>query len=1690
MHIKKLELRELQEEKNLKDGKEYELKKGTELKSLRSAIENVDSKIYAEILANSIGQAALNQIMITLNVANYGTDQYVGSEACHTSLTYAGAWYTKLIAPEKKEELLSIINQSLEKRPLFYSEDKSHSFALLQHAYQFYSFHQRPGQENYNLNLIRYVTVAVTAQDFSTFVESKEADPFCRFLILRISSLMKIGCEITCASHQPLLAPLTISKEIFSKYLHQEILVNLEMLRMWQDIRILQLINDESRTRAIPILAKRLITTLVALPNGQEYVLTAGWKAADKSTWTIYLNWLRQGDDIIWRIDNLNSPINAKRKFIPALIGQCRVSALEKKTYQNYFIELIQNLYNLPSREVGLDFFYQKLGELPKMKLPANNHSLWESLTLCFIRNEELSYVKNLELGFYLRLKKNTKLMEYFLDSYTNFMRQLQNFHLEEGFFFLRNFRQLENCQQQPDYFSNKLHRYYQELSHILLDDKQKMPITEAFFNLSDEESLLTHRELLTSSLEDVCSDEISSKVNIHTIWQIPDQPRRRHLVLIARSGMGKSIFCQYIAHQWSQHHHGSEVSGIFWLRLGDLKRYEKLVDRELDLIDIIQSHCLPQTVFLYPTQRQILQKKIDQNQVLWLLDGYHEITEILSAHPKRSLARLIDKLLQQSSVLLTSQPQALSYIRQQLPEATLISMCGFSDNNIRQYITKCLPNPSQVNKLITFLEQQAIIWNVARIPIILKLICSLWNQGKLSGKVINLTNFYQQLSLGLLNDDKPDAEKLSLLAKLAFFSIYELTVAPYQQLDHKACQQYAEERLKLNKIFSNYRFTHQTFWEFHAARHIAQAYSANPDSQPHQQMLDFTAQNKHNPHLEVTWWFVAGILGSEYKDHPDYLHRFLKQLLREPRAVVPSAEWGLLLRCIDEAGIPKTSNLLSAIQQYNQSMINHHINTGSDLYFNWWRLLNHSPRVVNGVNLLEMGWKMLSNPKNLSSQNKLLLFLANIYLTSMTKLNEKQINHLLKMLEADIHENLRMSVFEVLCYRFFAQLSSNIKIQILKELSNILKLSNHHFMKPFALNTLFNMLGRLSTNWQKRIVKDFLSLLEDKNNFFRPELIAKLEKEIPTLPEHLQLLVIDRLFKMQDFDLLSLVIQYLSNNSQENFGKALLDRVADEKYIVRKEAIILLGRIINPSPDLQALICQTLLLLMDDENDEVRATAVSVITDKMPLPENLRERATKILLRLKKEDKNSKVRADAMVALSLMVFPRDLQEHVDQDLFDALKNKEFVMRCAAIKALGKRVEHLPEALQAQGVKGLLNALEDEILEVRYAALMILAQVRGLSTSLQRQADKGFLTMLEDKHDSLRHAAIVVLGEKIAHLPEDLQANGIIALFKALKDMNSRIRFMAVKTLNHPILKLRFQKSAANGLLNLLMDSDYEVRLVVAETLQLGWIDWLPNLRKSVAVELIKVLRNPLLEGEWRKKVIGVLDQGMAYFPAELQMDVVKSLIRELDDKHDEVRQAVIQMLERSQVRLSEDLQKTVITHLFKAMGKNELFQSAIYCLKKIMIQHLSEAGEKAYPQISHWLQNAINILSQKQKTHELNKLISDFSIQQILYLYPHFLTIAVKMMSGYIYERLFRESASLIIEDNKLILYCDQSKYVLEFKKEIIKRLQDDLQNCYAKSIGVSFPVIESRYRLTSIKPKIQGGIKADSQIFPNPSL
>ena len=183
------------------------------------------------------------------------------------------------------------------------------------------------------------------------------------------------------------------------------------------------------------------------------------------------------------------------------------------------------------------------------------------------------------------------------------------------------------------------------------------------------------------------------------------------------------------------------------------LRRYDlvipiilRFVKQEDTMIDILNS----QLKCLTTCQICALVEHFEQhpNKVLLLLDGYDEFTG--SARSMMEKVIIKDEI---SDVLCitTSRPHAIEQLRRRTSHAVdhLVRLCGFSEKQVREYITQfCkyhkLP-PEKGEKLIQklFQERQDLL-EVAQVPIRTEMICIVWNvHGKLGNTLADLYKLF-----------------------------------------------------------------------------------------------------------------------------------------------------------------------------------------------------------------------------------------------------------------------------------------------------------------------------------------------------------------------------------------------------------------------------------------------------------------------------------------------------------------------------------------------------------------------------------------------------------------------------------------------------------------------------------------------------------------------------------------------------------------------------------------------------------------------------------------------------------------------------------------------------------------------------------------------------------------------------------
>lgn len=452
-----------------------------------------------------------------------------------------------------------------------------------------------------------------------------------------------------------------------------------------------------------------------------------------------------------------------------------------------------------------------------------------------------------------------------------------------------------------------------------------------------------------------------------------------KRVAICGVAGSGKSTLCLRMAQQWASGRlWRKEFNALVLIRLGGLttKRYPLRSGKpEYSLVEVIQR----EYANVYPIRHVVVENLIaSPEKTLWLLDGGDEVIQTVPTQLKAA----IEKLLGMPNLLITMRPEAVS----SFSVDARVDLIGFSNGNVKAYIENFYQNKPvdpvrNGENLIRFLQDNPELFSLACTPILLEILCNIWRDPAVEiEQITTMTQLYQQMCLWLMRNyvtnkcnergllrselDIYCKHELEFLEAIAFQGTKsKIDVLPSALLQETMKKIFGAPSLQnptiwrdaFKKILAlgllkdvgetpsqvllehNYEFIHRSFKEYHAARLIASAYALEESDESHQAMLDFTAQEKYNPYYRNTWYFVAGILATEFSQ---YVERFFNQLAREPREITPINELGLWLRCLEETQFSKnlqyTEILIKHVIEWNKGWISLE-NKFHDVFFQWF---------------------------------------------------------------------------------------------------------------------------------------------------------------------------------------------------------------------------------------------------------------------------------------------------------------------------------------------------------------------------------------------------------------------------------------------------------------------------------------------------------------------------------------------------------------------------------------------------------------------------------------------------------------------------------------------------------------------------------------------------------------------------------
>ena len=256
-------------------------------------------------------------------------------------------------------------------------------------------------------------------------------------------------------------------------------------------------------------------------------------------------------------------------------------------------------------------------------------------------------------------------------------------------------------------------------------------------------------------------------------------------------------------------------------------------------------------------------------DKVLLIVDGLDELKDLYvennpGASSIKSLVQFVFSLLdpkgdwlKNHKVLACGRPKAIDYVKTKLPtnsKRKTIEVCGFDDNNVIKYIENFFgENIEKAETVKDLITQSYNLRLMARVPVFLFVICSVYKDNLLTNSINTQTELYFYSSLIFIRNhfkSKPNQypNLMSILEDQKvmemLYSIMQLSVTTYMEnkvifnesdIRSLSCRFSIEETGFItkyragNKQQSTYQFRHLVLHEFFTALHLCVTKNITP---------------------------------------------------------------------------------------------------------------------------------------------------------------------------------------------------------------------------------------------------------------------------------------------------------------------------------------------------------------------------------------------------------------------------------------------------------------------------------------------------------------------------------------------------------------------------------------------------------------------------------------------------------------------------------------------------------------------------------------------------------------------------------------------------------------------------------------------------------------------------------------------
>ncbi|XP_072044572.1 NLR family CARD domain-containing protein 4-like [Amphiura filiformis] len=290
--------------------------------------------------------------------------------------------------------------------------------------------------------------------------------------------------------------------------------------------------------------------------------------------------------------------------------------------------------------------------------------------------------------------------------------------------------RKVQSRSAQANTEKFNLQECQEELKEFYLSEKGKVNLlpwvpdaVEDMDNIFVDLELVKQQSFRSSGEEVVKLESNEDLVSLKT-----DQGQRVNRVLVmGDAGSGKSTMAANIAYKWAGLKDDSQ-SPLSKFTLVFLISLHEIQDSNDNLVDLIFQLILPEDS---QVSKEGLKSYITSNatDVLLLIDGMDEDSSgILKARSNEITKILHNRKLRSCCVILTTRPHRIGDLGEHLRHYTQVKLRGFSLENILKYIDKFFrEDTDKNNSLIQKLQDEPHILALAAIPVLLLMICLLW---------------------------------------------------------------------------------------------------------------------------------------------------------------------------------------------------------------------------------------------------------------------------------------------------------------------------------------------------------------------------------------------------------------------------------------------------------------------------------------------------------------------------------------------------------------------------------------------------------------------------------------------------------------------------------------------------------------------------------------------------------------------------------------------------------------------------------------------------------------------------------------------------------------------------------------------------------------------------------------------------